>query len=85
MSEFDIAFGASPSLPDVIGLGVLTRVVDRDTVDCELARYVAQYLQVIWPFLATYLATLPCSTLKCVAVLELRFENGNWSGLTAVK
>jgi len=33
MSDFDIAFGASPRLPDVIGLGVLTRVVDRDTVD----------------------------------------------------
>ncbi len=38
MSEFDIAFGASPSLPDVIGLGVLTRVVDRDTVDDVLGR-----------------------------------------------
>ena len=38
MSEFDIAFGASPSLPDVIGLGVLSRVVDRDTVDDVLGR-----------------------------------------------
>ncbi|MET3807237.1 hypothetical protein ABIB25_004260 [Nakamurella sp. UYEF19] len=38
MSDFDIAFGASPTLPDVIGLGVLTRVLDRDTVDDVLGK-----------------------------------------------
>ena len=38
MSDFDIAVGASSRLTDVIGLGVLTRVVDRDTVDDVLGR-----------------------------------------------
>jgi len=38
MSDFDIGFGASPRLSDVIGLGVLTRVVDRDTVDDVLGK-----------------------------------------------
>lgn len=38
MSDFDIAFGASPTLPEVIGLGVLTRVLDRDTVDDVLGK-----------------------------------------------
>jgi len=36
--DSDLAFGASPRLPDVIGLGVLTRVVDRDTVDDVLSK-----------------------------------------------
>ena len=36
----------------------------------------AQFLHAIWPFLATYLATLLCFTLRCVVVIERRFENG---------
>ena len=38
MSDFSIDSGASPRLTDVIGLGVLTRLIDRDTVDEVLAR-----------------------------------------------
>jgi hypothetical protein len=38
VTDFDIGTGASPRLTDVIGLGVLTRLIDRDTVDEVLAR-----------------------------------------------
>lgn len=37
VSDFDIGGGASPRLTDVIGLGVLTRLIDRDTVDEVIA------------------------------------------------
>ncbi len=38
VADFAIDTGASPRLTDVIGLGVLTRLIDRDTVDEVLAR-----------------------------------------------
>ncbi len=38
MSDFDIAAGASGRLTDVIGVGVLTRLIDRDTVDEVIGR-----------------------------------------------
>ena len=38
MSDFDIAAGASARLTDVIGVGVLTRLIDRDTVDEVIGR-----------------------------------------------
>jgi hypothetical protein len=38
VTDFDISSGASARLTDVIGLGVLTRLIDRDTVDEVLAK-----------------------------------------------
>jgi Insertion element 4 transposase N-terminal/Transposase DDE domain len=38
VTDFDIDAGASSRLTDVIGLGVLTRLIDRDTVDEVIAR-----------------------------------------------
>src|SRR6478752_3383340 len=38
VTDFDISSGASARLTDVIGLGVLIRLIDRDTVDEVLAR-----------------------------------------------
>ena len=38
VTDFDISSGASARLTDVIGLGVLTRLIDRDTVDAVLAK-----------------------------------------------
>lgn len=38
VNDFDIGSGAAPRLTDVIGLGVLTRLIDRDTVDEVLAK-----------------------------------------------
>ena len=38
VTDFDISSGASDRLTDVIGLGVLTRLIDRDTVDEVLAK-----------------------------------------------
>lgn len=37
VSDFDIAAGASVRLTDVLGVGVLTRLIDRDTVDEVIA------------------------------------------------
>src|SRR5450755_326807 len=38
VADFDIDTGASGRLTEVIGLGVLTRLIDRDTVDEVLAK-----------------------------------------------
>src|SRR6478736_4962116 len=38
VTDFDMSSGASARLTDVIGLGVLTRLIDRDTVDEVLAK-----------------------------------------------